>query len=295
MIKTMTEDVAQRCPRIIRTLLLVSSALLVMVVSPTISQAASVTLTYTTTGVFAGCDALGGGSGFTTCTEGNSILRYDFQPSIDVLLTDAVPSAVAYGRFQTFGDSVMGVIPFSGVTFVLNLSQTGPSVGSQNLVGSVTGTVDAQSGVVIWGPVAPTSWNINPIHWTIALDQNGPATGGILINPSGVAGSGGFLTFIGGTACVDRRGSLPTAGRSRDGSARAVERRPHGSWSGRSRRRRPSPSPRADRIGRRLERPVPFHQGPSVSGGPSLFRAPRRQAAARRMPLGAPPVSSRPR
>ena len=202
MIKTVYENVALRAVRITRTLLFVSSALLVMIASPTIAQAATIQVTYFTTGVFAGCDALGGGAGFTTCTEGNSILRYDVIPTTNVLLTDSIPSTVEYGKFEMFGDSAVGGDIFSGVTFTLRVFQTGPTAGNQALVGSVTGTVDVQTGSLIWGPVAPTSWDIGSIHWTIGVDQNGPSTGGILINPPWLGGAGGFYSFFGGTASI---------------------------------------------------------------------------------------------
>jgi hypothetical protein len=201
---TVNESVALRCLRITRALLVVSSAVVVMVVSSTSAQAAPITVTYSTTGAFTGCDALGGGAGFMTCTEGNSILRYDFQPLTNVDLTDAVPSAsVQYGDFQMFGDSAGAGDTFAGVTFTLSVVQTSPSAGSQNLVGAVTGTVDAQSGLLIWGPVAPTSWDIGLIDWTIAV---GSSTGGILINPPGALGVGGEFSTIGGTASM-----VPTA------------------------------------------------------------------------------------
>ena len=161
---------------------------------------AQINVTYNTTGVFAGCDALGGGAGFQTCTEGNTILRYDYQSATTTILTAGLPIAsTQYGSFQTFGDAVGAGDTFSGVTFTLSLFQTSPSAGSQNLVGSITGTVDAQSGLLIWGPVAPTAWNIGAVNWTLTVDQNGPATGGVLINPPGATGAGGDIQTIRGT------------------------------------------------------------------------------------------------
>jgi len=161
---------------------------------------AQINVSYFTTGVFAGCDALGGGAGFNTCTEGNTILRYDFQNVTNTVLTAALPTAsTQYGSFQTFGDAVGSGDTFTGVTFTLSLFQTSPSAGSQNLVGSITGTVDAQSGLLIWGPVAPTAWTIGAVNWTLTVDANGPATGGVLINPPGAGGTGGDIQTIRGT------------------------------------------------------------------------------------------------
>ena len=161
---------------------------------------AQINVSYFTTGVFAGCDALGGGAGFQTCTEGNTILRYDFQNVTNTVLTGALPVAsTQYGSFQTFGDSPTGGDTFSGVTFTLSLFQTSPSAGSQNLVGSITGTVDAQSGLLVWGPVAPTAWSIGAVNWTLTVDALGPSTGGVLINSPGAAGAGGDIQTIRGT------------------------------------------------------------------------------------------------
>jgi hypothetical protein len=165
------------------------------------AEAGAQAVSYFTTGVFAGCDALGGGAGFNTCTEGNTILRYDFQNLTNTVLTPALPTAsTQYGSFQTFGDAIDPGDTFSGVTFTLSLFQTAPLPGgSQNLVGSVTGTVDALSGLLIWGPVAPTAWSISGMNWTLSTDGSGPATGGVLINPPGAAGSGGDIQTIRGT------------------------------------------------------------------------------------------------
>lgn len=199
VIKTVNENVTGRCLRVTRTLLLVSSVVVVIVLASTSpAQAATIPVSYFTTGVFAGCDALGGGVGFTTCTEGNSILRYGFQPVTSVDLIDAVASVVDYGTFQMSGDSANpppGDI-FSGVTFTLSLFQTGPSAGSQNLVGSVGGSVDVNSGGLTWGPVTP-SWNIGSIHWTIALEAT---NGSVRIDPPGERGAAGLVSMIGGTA-----------------------------------------------------------------------------------------------
>ncbi len=161
---------------------------------------AQVNVTYFTTGAFSGCDALGGGAGFNTCTEGNTILRYDFQNVTNTSLTAVLPVAsTQYGSFQTFGDALGAGDAFGGVLFTLSLFQNAPSMGSQNLVGSVTGTVDAQSGLLIWGPVTPNTWSIGSVNWTLTTDANGPATGGVLINPPGAFGAGGDVQTIRGT------------------------------------------------------------------------------------------------
>jgi hypothetical protein len=158
-------------------------------------------VTYNTTGLFAGCDALGGGVGFVTCTEGATTLRYDFQNPTMTLLTAALPTAsTQYGSFVTSGDAPGAGDIFSGVTFTLNLFQTTPVGGSTNLVGSITGTVDAGSGLLIWGPVAPTTWSLpGGTNWTLTVDANGPAAGGVLINPPAVGGGNGDVQTIRGT------------------------------------------------------------------------------------------------
>jgi len=205
VIETVNEEIFERRRRITgKFFLCVSSALLVLVVSPTSGEAAPITVDFSTTGAFSGCDALGSGAGFVTCTEGNAILRYNFAAPGSALLTDALPSAsVQYGSFQMTGATLS---TFSGVTFTLTLLQTSPILGSQALVGAISGSVDAPNGLLIWGPVAPESWDIGSIHWTIALDENGPATGGFLINPPGAGGATSPAQTIGGTASM-----VPTA------------------------------------------------------------------------------------
>lgn len=158
---------------------------------------AQVNVTYYTTGAFSGCDALGGGAGFNSCTEGNSILRYNFQNTTNTLLTAVSPVATAqYGSFQMFGDALGAGDAFGGVVFTLSLFQDAPSMGSHNLVAAVTGTVDAQSGGLIWGPVAPNTWSIGSVNWTLTRDIQ---TNSVLINPPGASGAGGLIQAISGT------------------------------------------------------------------------------------------------
>jgi hypothetical protein len=189
---------------------LVSSALFVLIASIS-AQASPITVNYYTTGAFTGCDAIGGGANFVTCTEGNTILQYNFNGSAGsqatANLTDAFPSAsVQYGSFQASGDAVGAGDTFSGVLFTLSLFQTNPTVGTRALLGAVTGTVDAQSGGLLWGPVAPSSWDIGAIHWTIALD---PTIASIRIDPPGLGGAAGLSVAIGGTARMDPSAAVP--------------------------------------------------------------------------------------
>ena len=189
---------------------LVSSALFVLITSIS-AQASPITVNYYTTGAFSGCDALGGGLNFATCTEGNTILRYNFNGSVGsqatANLTDAAPStSVQFGSFQTFGDAAGAGDMFSGVVFTLTLFQTNPTAGTQTLVGPITGTVDVQTGALLWAPVTPASWDIGPIHWAIALD---PQTQGIRIGAPGVGGGPGLTSAIDGTARMDVTAPVP--------------------------------------------------------------------------------------
>ena len=165
------------------------------------AEAGAQLVTYNTTGVFSGAGCIAAvGAGFSTCTVGNTILRYDYQNPTNVILTPGLPIAsTQYGSFQTFGDAAGAGDSFGAVTFTLSLFQTSPSVGSQNLVGSISGTVDVNSGLLIWGPVNPTAWSIGGVNWTLTVDANGPAAGGVLINPPGTGGAGGDVQTIRGT------------------------------------------------------------------------------------------------
>ena len=181
--------------------LLASSALLVLV-SSTAAQAAPITVDFYTTGSFSGCNAASVDTSFATCTMGTATLTYFFNGSAALpdseILTDAVPTAtVEYGSFQMSGGATFS--NFSGASFSLNFFQTGPSAGSQVLLGALSGTVQAQSGQLLWGPVTPVSWNIGQVQWTIALD---PVTQTIRIDPPDAGGAPGQAAPMRGTATM---------------------------------------------------------------------------------------------
>ena len=174
-----------------------SSGFLFLLAAST-AQAAPITVDFYTTGVFSGCDSSMVDATFATCTDGTATLRYDFAAPSSVNLTDAVPSAgVQYGGF-----TVSGTGTFSNVSFTMNLVQTAPTAGSQAISGNVGGAVNGLTGALVWGPVAPTSWDIGVIHWTLAIDQSGPPTGGFFIVP------GAPLT-MGGAASMDPTTPVP--------------------------------------------------------------------------------------
>ena len=178
--------------------LVVSSTLGVLLFSGA-AQASTVTVNYYTTGVFSGCDALGGGLTWVTCTMGGRTLRYDFNGAAalpaSAVLTDALPTAVQYGGFTMSGSGAPS--DFGSTSFTLNVFQTVPSAGTQALAGALSGRVTGGGGLVLWGPVAPQSWDIGAIHWTIAL---GITTGSIAIDPPDQGGSPGPTQTILGTA-----------------------------------------------------------------------------------------------
>jgi len=186
----------------IRTLF-VSSALVVMVVFSTSAQAGPVTtVNFRTTGVFTGCASLGGdGTTFASCTMGMATLRYNFNGTAgspdSKVLTNGVPTAVQYGGFTMSDGATLS--NFNGTNFTLNLVQSSPSVGTQPVVGALSGTVQVQSGVLLWGPVSPTSWSIGQVNWTLNVD---PVTQGIRIDPPGDGGTPGPTQTMLGSASL---------------------------------------------------------------------------------------------
>jgi hypothetical protein len=186
-----------------------ASPTLFVLLAASSAQAAPLNVEYYTTGSFAGCDALGGGVSWVTCTKGDAILRYDFNGSAAApdsrLLTDAVPTAsVGFGSFSLSTGATSS--NFAGATFTLTLHQTSPGGGSQALTGFLSGVVQDVNGQALWAPISPTMWTIGQVKWTVDFETN---NGGVSINPPVASGSPGPARTVTGTASYTPGDTVP--------------------------------------------------------------------------------------
>lgn len=152
------------------------------------STAGAQTINFTTSGFFTG----GGGTPCTativgplaSCTYANgSFLQYNF---------GTIPEAVVgqgtagFGSFQTSG---MASQNYAGNMFTLVVTQTSPSGGSSNVVGTITGTISATSaggtGGLLFTPTNPI-FSIGAVNYRLFVDN---VNGGVNIDPPGAGGS----------------------------------------------------------------------------------------------------------
>jgi hypothetical protein len=141
---------------------------------------------FTTTGQFSGaCNSANGPT--VNCALGAATLIYNTQGTQEVIGFGTVD----FGTFQTSG---LGPQNFAGVNFELFIVQTLPSGGASSVVGSITGTISAQSGGLLWTP-STTAFSIGTVNYTIFVDQN---SGGVAISAPGAAGAPGQLQSIRG-------------------------------------------------------------------------------------------------
>jgi hypothetical protein len=82
----------------------------------------------------------------------------------------------------------------------LTANQSVPTAGAASTSASVTGTLSAIQGGLLWGPVDPSTFFIGQVNYTISRDQ---LTNGVRIDPPGVGGVAsdaqtirGFVTTV---------------------------------------------------------------------------------------------------
>jgi hypothetical protein len=107
-----------------------------------------------------------------------------------------------FGSFQTSGMLTQGVpgLPsgpstFANVLFTLAVNQTLPTVGGAILSTDVTGTVQANQGGLVWGPINNPTFNIGTTTYTISRDM---LTSGVRIDPPNTGGAIGEAQTIRG-------------------------------------------------------------------------------------------------
>ena len=122
------------------------------------SSASAQSVSYNTTGFFTG-----GGAGcnlLTVCTIGTSSITFTPQGATTV----TSPTNITFGEFITA--SASGSTSFAGVSFTLNVNQTGPTAGSQIVTGALVGSLTPTSSTVTWLN-APANFVIGPVTYTI--------------------------------------------------------------------------------------------------------------------------------
>jgi hypothetical protein len=160
------------------------------------ASAQAQTVTWSTSGAFSGCGMADAGATWVSCTVGTTTLRYDFNTGSTVSLIPALP--VSSGNFGSFVMSGGGlaVQSFAGVSFDMYINQIVPTPGNQAVTGSVSGNVITQGGQLFWGPIAPPSFMIDNITYSLDVDA---ATQSIRINPPGLRGEDGEVQTVRGT------------------------------------------------------------------------------------------------
>jgi len=125
---------------------------------------------FTTTGFFT--SAFAGCNGTATCTGGGFSLT--FLPTAGVNL--GTPTTTSLGGFSLSGTGSAAVAP-GVVTFTLMISQTTPTIGAANYIGSVSGNVTTSGpgniSNLIWTPNQFVS--IGPVNYQLIFDTIGPA------------------------------------------------------------------------------------------------------------------------
>jgi hypothetical protein len=131
------------------------------------SSPANAQLTFSTSGMFSGT-----GCTLVQCNFGGFTLGYSGMSSTSYI----APSLVDLGSFftQATGSTLpLTSIP-AGVTFMLTISQTGPSVGSANVSGTVSGALayNPSGSSLVFTPTSSTV-NIGEASYALVTDNTG--------------------------------------------------------------------------------------------------------------------------
>jgi len=162
----------------IRKIFFATAACLALLLCASVSQAQSVQ--YSTTGIF-------GASGTNILTFGIG----EGNPSSITFLGAALatvdaPTFASFGTFVTQSTLPAPKVPITPTTFTLNIFQTIPSLGTDSLVGSLSGTLSTNSstGQVIF-TAAQTEAQIGAVTYTIDAQTKlvAPNTGGLDLDP----------------------------------------------------------------------------------------------------------------
>lgn len=160
-----------------------SLAVVASVLTLSADTASAQMINFTTAGLFsgAGCTSVGGL---------NLINAWcDISPDVRVTYLYGAPQVLnGFGnaQFGSFVTSGMGPANLNNVFFTLTVTQTTPSPGNFQSSESVTGSVAAIQGGLIWGPIDPSTFMIGNISYTLVRDV---VTNGVRIDPPGMNGA----------------------------------------------------------------------------------------------------------
>jgi len=146
--------------------------------------AAAQTVTFSTSGFFGGGSC--GVSPSTSCSFGGFTLTFNGAPSISY----GAPTNVDLGSFSVLcGTPPCGnaVSILGGSTFTLTINQTVPSVGGNQFVGSVVGTLswNPAGSTLFWEPTSG-SLGIPPVTYALIETDAGGGTLGINISTAAI-------------------------------------------------------------------------------------------------------------
>lgn len=154
-------------------------------------------INFNTAGAFsgAGCTAIGGVALVSSWCDAAGGIRVTYTFGAMQVL-----NGFGNAQFGTFSTSGTGPSTFANVLFALTVNQALPTVGTASTSASVTGTLSAIQGGLVWGPVDPSTFFIGTVNYTISRDQ---LTNGVRIDPPGVGGVSsdaqtirGFVTTV---------------------------------------------------------------------------------------------------
>lgn len=140
-------------------------------------------INFTTAGLFsgAGCTSIGGLNLVSAWCDVSANIRLTYLYGAPQVLNGF--GNVQFGSFVTSGT---GPATFNDVIFTLTVNQTTPTAGSFSAGGSITGTVSAIQGGLLWGPIDPSTFTIGTVGYTLSRDM---LTNGVRIDPPGVGGA----------------------------------------------------------------------------------------------------------
>lgn len=140
------------------------------------APAAAQTVTFSTSGSFSGT-----GCTTTSCNFGGFVLGFTSMASS----SNTAPTFVDLGDFTTQCATCTAGLPVPiapGVMFTLTISQTNPTSGTNQIVGSISGSLsfDPSSSSLIW---TPTQFNfpIGPVNYALVTDVGTGVSGKIII------------------------------------------------------------------------------------------------------------------
>jgi hypothetical protein len=156
------------------------------------STVAQAQIVFTTTGAFTGCGTVNTSGPTATCGYASgSTLTYQTQGEQSVIGFGFVD----FGTFTTSGAASQN---YAGATFELRIAQTSPTAGNQNVMGTITGTIQAQQGGLVWVP-SMTTFAIGGVNYQIFVDAQ---TGGVAISAPAAGGAAGQMQTIRGQVSV---------------------------------------------------------------------------------------------